>query len=142
MSKHKFAVPGTYVLGSSPMLDAKGHRVVGIDHPLHLANGKPHGTNIILASELWNKGQVLGVVSHWANEAARRRNGGDMTKAKASELVQVPHYRGVSCELARMYRFENRKEHRKSVLQRVKEAALKRIKAVKVEAPAAEEAYV
>lgn len=120
MSKHKYAVPSVYVVGSSPMLDAKGHRVVGIREPLKTAGGKPVGSSLILATELWNEGKVLGVVSHWRNAAARRRAEGDMTKAKPNELVQVPVYRGIPASLASVYRADNRREQRKSMVERIK----------------------
>lgn len=121
---HKAFVPGTYVVGSQPILekDKTGRMVQKVDaaSPLFLANGKPHGSHLLRLVPAWQPGQQLGVVSHFRNEAARRRCGGDMSKADKKDLVQVPVFRGISCALASDLRAAAKRQRKKSLIERIK----------------------
>lgn len=121
MSRRKFAVPTTYIVGSSPKLDRKGKREVGVETPLLKADGRPVGSSMILATQLFTKGRQVGTVSHWANAGARRRCGGNMAVAKKSELVQVPVYRGIPARIANQLRAQYRKSKRETLFARAKE---------------------
>ena len=112
--------PETYVIGSSPQLDRKHAPVIGVRQPLKKADGRFVGSKPILATPLFNEGKILGYRSHWINEAARRRNDGDMTKAKPSELVQVPVFRGIPARLANEIRTHQRRERKKSLISRIR----------------------
>lgn len=93
-----------FVIGSSPLVDAKGNRQYGVEPPLFLANGQPHGRGLIRATALWNKGKVESVEPHWRNEAAKRRCKGDKALAEPKDLVQVPTYHGIAQSLVTHHR--------------------------------------
>lgn len=112
--------PETYVLGSRPMFDKYGKRVVGIRQPLKTAAGKFIGENPILATELFEEVKPMGEIVHWRNEAARRRWDGDFKAAFAdpekkgkNDLVIVPVYRGCAMRYANEQRADIRREERK-----------------------------
>ncbi len=122
--------PQTYVLNSSPMLDDKGNRVIGIRQPLKTVAGKYVGTSTILATPLFNEPKPLGQTVHWRNEAARRRWNGDYVAAGKDpegkkDLVVVPLFRGIAARLANEIRAAKRREERRkaalSFMQRVRE---------------------
>lgn len=46
-------------------------------------------------------------VLHWRNEAAKRKCGGDMSKANSKQLVRVATKRGVSASLMRTLKSKN-----------------------------------
>lgn len=121
---HKAFVPGTYVVGSQPILekDKTGQMVHKMDAApsLFLANGKPHGAHLLKLVPAWQPGHQIGVVSHFRNEAARRRAGGDMRKAEKQDLVQVPMFRGISCALASSLRAASKRNRKRSLMDRIK----------------------
>ena len=112
--------PATAIIGSSPQRDKLGMPVMGIIEPLKKADGKFVGDKPLLARPLFNNPKPLGTVSHWVNEAAKRRAGGDMTKALPSELVQVPLYRGTSARFYNELRADHRKQQKRSLMQRIR----------------------
>ncbi len=126
MSKRKFAVPGTYIVGSSPQLDAKGDAIVGVKMPLMTAAGKPVGSRVIRATPLFNMPNPLGTQPHWRTEAARRRWNGDFEAAYKdpkgkNDIIVVPLYRGVAARIANQFRGQQRRARRKSILAQIKE---------------------
>jgi hypothetical protein len=137
MSHRKGALPETYVLGSRPILIDEeietptgekiktGGKVQKIDvlPPLFTAAGRPVGRSALRLSPAWEMPQPMGVVSHWINEAARRRCHGDMALAEKKELVQVPIFKGVSMRFANEQRYHARKaEIKRSIMAQVKAA--------------------
>lgn len=122
MSKHKMAVPGTYVVGSSLKVNHLGQPVIGLEMPLRTADGTLVGHKPPRREPMWNRGKILGYVSHFKNAAAKRRAGGDPAKALPRELVQVPIYRGMPASLANDLRAGQRAIQRKSVLEQVRKA--------------------
>lgn len=125
MSHHKQFLPGSFVLGSQPVLDKDklGRTISKMEAKptLMLANGHVHGSSLLKLVPAWTPGQTLGTVSHWRNEAARRRADGDMTKADKKDLVQVPMYRGISARFANELRAESKREKKRQMWARIKQ---------------------
>lgn len=122
MSRRKMSLPETYVVGAHPVLDKLGQHVTGIQKPLFTAAGRPVGTNPIRGNYVWEGGQVVGVISHWRSEAARRRCGNDMRKAEKKELIQVPIFRGIQGVLVSGLRQQARRAKKRSMMDRIKAA--------------------
>lgn len=66
--------------------------------------------------------ESMGDVPHWKNAAAKARNSGDMSKAKASDLKRVPIFRGFPAELLSYHKAKMKK-------QRIAQAAQQAIEA-------------
>ena len=92
----------------------------GFPEPLHTAAGRPVGSNMIRKVPLFQGAKQVGVLTHWINEAAKHRNGGDFKKAKPAEVVVVPLLRGTPASIATRIRGIGRKRQRQSLLERMK----------------------
>lgn len=113
-------VPATAIVNCKPKLDILGNAITGIQEPLKRADGKFVGTKPLLARPLFDMPAPLDFVSHWINSAAKARCGGDMSKAKKSELVQVPVYRGTSARFMNEVRGRQRRRQHLSLVQKIK----------------------
>jgi hypothetical protein len=113
-------LPETVIVNAKPQLDKLGMPITGIVQPLKTAAGKFVGEKPLLARPLFDMPPPLGTVSHWINAAAKLRCGGDMSKAKPSELVQVPVYRGTSARFMNEIRADHRRKQKLSLMQRIR----------------------
>jgi hypothetical protein len=99
-------------------------QLAGAPEPLKTAAGRYVGSRVIRSVPLFEGGRVVGVLTAWVNEAAKRRNKGVFKDAKPTDVVLIPLYRGAPA----------------SVYNRLKAAAKRRVQKQAIEVQHAEAA--
>lgn len=102
-ARFKAFLPGTHVIGASPVLDRneKTNRIEPVIAATTMRNVGHGDTPYVRQGDpMWRKPKPMGFVQHFRNEASARRCGGDMKLASPKDLKIVPLYRGVSSRLA------------------------------------------
>lgn len=113
MSRMKFAVPETYVLRSSLVVDrdpqtGRTYAVIAEDTMKQTGHGDmPYMRK---GDPVWRKPKPVAFAQHFKNEAARRRCGGSIKDASPADLKLVPVYQGCPARLANEIRAMKRRE--------------------------------
>lgn len=67
----------------------------------------------------WENGRVAEHTLHWANPEAKKRCGGDKSKAKPGDLRPVPVYRGMDARFANEVRHDVLRKRRIALKQQL-----------------------